>query len=375
MHFTMSGFPANHNTLTTSEIVQLAVRTEDVGMDRFGVTDFPFHQDCISVMTACLLESSRLQVESLVTSPYHRSPDMTATAWATMNELAPGRAILGIGRGVARTQMQQWTSMLADKPVGAIAAMGDLIRICRLMWNGETPDPEEDLLPTSGLRLDVPVEGEIPILVAARGPRMLRLAAAEADIVHLALPFLGRNFTNASIDWVQKCAREAGREVDDVEIDLTVAWSVLRDGGLARELSKLLAVTTILLAAEVWEQSGKTFGLDADAWKEDFPISSETLEKVRTGWGRSTNQRLSSVPGDIAELVTDEVLDAVGIAGEPEKASEQLASFLPGVPGLTGLRYKLPPLTGPDSVEQFNEMIDHAGQASDNIRTQLSRVT
>ena len=68
------------------------------------------------------------------------------------------------------------------------------------------------------------MEGEIPILVAARGPRMLRLAAAEADIVHLALPFLGRNFTNASIDWVQKCAREAGREVDDVEIDLTVAW-------------------------------------------------------------------------------------------------------------------------------------------------------
>ena len=87
-----------------------------------------------------------------------------------------------------------------------------------------------------------------------------------------------------------------------------------------------------------------------------------------------TSDYLAS-PGDIAELVTDEVLDAVGIAGEPEKASEQLASFLPGVPGLTGLRYKLPPLTGPDSVEQFNEMIDHAGQASDNIRTQLSRVT
>ena len=363
MRFTMSGFPANHNALTIMEIAGLASLSEEVGFDRFGVTDYPFHHDCVAVMTACLLQTERLQVESLVTTPYHRPPDATACAWATMDDISPGRVILGLGRGVPSTQL--WSAALDG--VGPVDAMDDVIRVCREMWAGEVP--KEVHLPVAGLKLDLPVAAPLPILIAARGPQMLRLAAEQSEIVHLALPFLGPNFTNASIAWVRRCAEEAGRDPDDVEIDLTVAWSVLRDGRLARDLSKLLALTTIILAADVWRTAGATFGLQPEAWADDFPVSPEVLEAVRRLWEGAPERRTSGIPDEIADLITDDVLAAVGIAGEPDEAFTQLVEFVPKVPGLTGIRYKLPPLPGPESRAQFEEMIVHAGQASDLIRS------
>ena len=83
MKFTASDFPAKGNELTGAEMVRLCQLSEDVGFDRFGVTDFPFHHDCIPVMAACLQATDRIEVESLVTTPYARLPDATACIWAS----------------------------------------------------------------------------------------------------------------------------------------------------------------------------------------------------------------------------------------------------------------------------------------------------
>src|SRR5260221_14587086 len=99
MHFSVSDFPAKGNELSGAEIVSLCQLAENVGFDRFGVTDFPFHFDCVALMSACLLATERIEVESLVTTPYARLPDVAACAWATLAELSHGRAILGIGGG------------------------------------------------------------------------------------------------------------------------------------------------------------------------------------------------------------------------------------------------------------------------------------
>src|SRR5688500_11204193 len=84
VRYTVSDFPAKGNQLTSKQIVELSQLTEQVGIDRFSITDFPFHQDCIPLMTACLVGTERLEVESLVTTPFLRMPDVTACTWATM---------------------------------------------------------------------------------------------------------------------------------------------------------------------------------------------------------------------------------------------------------------------------------------------------
>src|SRR2546427_1507263 len=99
MRFTFSNLPATGWTLPAARIVDLARRAEEVGFDRFAVADLPYHYDCMTVMAACLLGTSRLAVESLVTNPYTRDPGLTAATFATLADLSSGRAILGIGGG------------------------------------------------------------------------------------------------------------------------------------------------------------------------------------------------------------------------------------------------------------------------------------
>ena len=72
MKFTVSDFPAKGNELGVEEIVRLCQLAEEVGFDRFGITDFPFHFDCVALMAACLRATERIEVESLVTTPYAR---------------------------------------------------------------------------------------------------------------------------------------------------------------------------------------------------------------------------------------------------------------------------------------------------------------
>ena len=74
MKVTVSDFPAKGNALTAGQMVELAWCRRALGVDRFGVTDFPFHQECVAIMAACLAETERLEVESLVDHAVRRAP-------------------------------------------------------------------------------------------------------------------------------------------------------------------------------------------------------------------------------------------------------------------------------------------------------------
>ena len=63
--------------------VALAPHYEAAGFLRFGVADWRFYPDLFVEMTACLLATQRLELESLVTDPFVRHPSLTALAMAT----------------------------------------------------------------------------------------------------------------------------------------------------------------------------------------------------------------------------------------------------------------------------------------------------
>jgi 5,10-methylenetetrahydromethanopterin reductase len=97
--FTFSNLPGLSWHEPVGRIVDLARLCEDVGFDRYGVSDWRFMSECLVTMTACLQATARLGVQAQVTDPYVRHPSLTACAIATMDDLAPGRVILGLGGG------------------------------------------------------------------------------------------------------------------------------------------------------------------------------------------------------------------------------------------------------------------------------------
>jgi len=356
VRFTVSDFPAKGNQLTSRQIVELAQLTEQVGIDRFTITDFPFHQDCIPLMTACLVGTERLEVESLVTTPYLRSPDMVACTWATMAELSGSRAILGIGKGGARPPI--WISPWGyDRPNGRVA-MREMVEACRTMWAGGTPIFEGKALHTSALPLDFPFTGRVPVLIAARGLMMLKTAAEIADIVHIASPFAGPKYLRERVDHVRNSAIAAGRNLDDLEIDLTVSLSVSRDGAWARDVGRMTTAAAILWVADAELHSKNAGGPPAER-PEEFRVPDSTIHAIANGWDMWTGEPL---PPSLVELITEDILDQFSIAGEPHECAEKIEALIAAVPGITGLRLKLPPLFTEDSYGGFREMIELIGE-------------
>ncbi|HWD25403.1 MAG TPA: LLM class flavin-dependent oxidoreductase, partial [Acidimicrobiales bacterium] len=148
MKLSISNFPMAGDDLTAGGVVELARIAERSGVDRLCIADYPFHEDCTVLMMACLAATDSLEVESLVTSPFRRAADVTASAFATLAELSGGRAILGVGRGggAAETWVEPWGF---ERP-RALAAMEEFVTICRTMWTGGTPPFVGTVLHTSG---------------------------------------------------------------------------------------------------------------------------------------------------------------------------------------------------------------------------------
>ena len=89
--------PVVHNY---AELPDLVRQIETWGFAAIGVPDAHWlWPDCYVTLTQCALNSHRLRLGTFVTNPLTRHPAVTAGAIASINELAGGRAFLGIGTG------------------------------------------------------------------------------------------------------------------------------------------------------------------------------------------------------------------------------------------------------------------------------------
>ncbi len=354
MHVTISDFPANGNRLRAREIVELAQWAEQCGLDRFAVSDFPFHQDCLVQMAACLTATDRLVVESLVTTPYLRGPDQTAAAWATLAELSDGRAILGVGKGGAAPAVR--AGELGFGRPEPEASVRDLIHICRTMWRGDAPEFDGAVLHTSGRRLDMAPPPYIPILVAARGPRMLAVAGELADIVHIGAPFLGVPYLSQRIDAVKRGATTAGRPWTDIEIDLTVSIS-LGDEASARAAGELTTAAAITWLTENAKPAAGTRRTPVE-----FAVPEGTVDAIHRDWDVWTGAPL---PPHVRALLTDDVLRQFTVWGDPHTCAVRITELLAALPDVTGVRLKLP---GRQTPREYRQMIGLAGDLAAELR-------
>jgi alkanesulfonate monooxygenase SsuD/methylene tetrahydromethanopterin reductase-like flavin-dependent oxidoreductase (luciferase family) len=352
---TVSDFPSSGSRLTTSEIVGLCRAAEIGGLDRFTISDFPFHRDLIPLMTACLTQTRAIVLESCVTSPHYRLPETTACTFATMAELSDYRVILGIGRGGVPLNIPPWGR---ERP-NAIRAMEEMLALCRMVWRGERA-PATEFIPSSEMSLNFAVEKPIPILVAAGGRQMLALAARLADIVHVASPFLGRAYLGEVVEHIHTAGELAGRAREEYEVDITVPVSILPDGEQARRLAKVSAAMGISWMAERRKASP-----GGNELPEEFGPAANLIEPITSGWRALGDEPF---PDHLAELIDEDVLSRFSIAGTKDECKNGLMQLVEALPGVTGLRVKLPSLTGVDAAELYAVMIAELASITPDLR-------
>ncbi len=360
MRFTFSNLPAVGWRLPAAEIVTVARRCEDVGFDRFAVADLPFHYDCVAVMAACLLGTRTIGVESLVTNPFTRDAALAAAAWATLADLSGGRAIFGIGAG-AEVPRRVYVAPFGHERPHTTDGVREMVTVVRALWRGERVTFDGHVVHVHDAALDCPLPPPIPVLVAARGPRMLRLAGEIADIVHLASLFLAPEHRAADLAEVAEGARSAGR--DRFEADVSVTVSASHDRERARRAARRNTAQTIL-----W-----TSGTDPYARGRrrvpGFVVPGAVVDALST-WNMWKDPEL---PADLEALVTDDLLDAFTVWGDPAECTARLRSMAEEIPQMTGFCVKVPIPIGSKRLGEHLEDVEALGEVIASYRAATAR--
>ena len=346
MKFTFGNLPSIGWREPTGRLVELAQRSESAGFDRFGVSDWRFYQDCFVVMTACLQATNRLEVESLVTDPYVRHPSLTAVALATMDELSNGRAIMGIGGGVEQPAF--W----GESRPHPLDAVRESVEICRRMWRGDETTLDGKVMRIRGAQLHfVAPRPDIRVLIAARGRRMLELAGELADIVHLASFFVNVDHHRENLRAVHSGAERTGRSSGSFEIDISMPCSISDDREAARQAARRPAAQGIL-----WTAAAERYSRDRADWvrPRQFRVPDDVVEALSTRWDFWTQPEF---PRELADLITDDILDEFALAGTAEECAARLRQLQLALPEVTGLRIYAVPPAGQSLYQGYAEMI------------------
>lgn len=223
---------------------------EDLGYSTLFVPDHvhsPYGP--IAAMAAALAATSRLCVAPLVMAVDFRNPVFLAKEIATLDALFPGRVELGVGAGYNALDYAR-SGLPMDPPGRRVSRLIEYVQVLRLLFRGEEFSFEGEefrLDAVSGLPVPA-TPGGPHILVAGGGPRLLRFAAAAADIVGVnPSTAAGRDsietFRDAmpsAIDEKVALVREsAGERWDDLELNAWISTARITDdpagllGGIA----------------------------------------------------------------------------------------------------------------------------------------------
>src|SRR5262245_17190685 len=192
--------------IAPARCVELARVAEAAGYACVWFAENPFNRGVLPAAAACAAATTRIGIGIGVFNPYNRHPTLIAMEIGALDELAQGRARLGIGSGIASA-----TERMGLNPERPLAAPRDAVTIVRAMLAGGEVSYSGRAFSANKAKLDYKARRpDLPVLVAARGEQALALAGKIADglmISNMCPP----DFTRAAVDAMHASARGAGR--------------------------------------------------------------------------------------------------------------------------------------------------------------------
>jgi probable F420-dependent oxidoreductase len=210
---------------TLEGLKDFARKAEDLGYDVLMLPDHLNEQlSAMYPLVAAAQHTTRLRFTTLTLANDFRHPVMTAKEAATVDVLTGGRFELGIGTGSADND-NRMAGLPVDPPGVRVERITETVRIVKAFLAGEKVTFAGKHYQVDGLPgYPRPVQAHLPLLLGASGPRMLRLAAREADIIGI---MGGRGGSMAEKRDVIREA--AGARWDQIELN-TLGMRVQVDG-------------------------------------------------------------------------------------------------------------------------------------------------
>jgi 5,10-methylenetetrahydromethanopterin reductase len=291
-----------------ADCIRYAKYAEERGFEAVWQAESRLVRDAVVPMAAYAAVTSRIRVGSGVINNWTRNIGLLAATFLTLDDLAPGRILCGIGA---------WWDPLA-KNVGIdrrkpLAAMRETIEIFRRLLRMENVTFEGEFHKVRGIELDV-VHGRreprnVPVYIGATGDKMLELSGEIADgcLLNYCVP---PSYNDRALELLEKGAARGGRKLEDIDRPQLIVCSVDRDRERAVESAKALITQYLAQQPHIAKASG---------------VKEETVRKVRSilGWPATKEQ-----VGQAMRYVPDELVLGITASGTPEEARARVSEYL-----------------------------------------------
>jgi probable F420-dependent oxidoreductase len=290
-----------------AKVIDYAKRAEAAGFSH--VWTFDSHllwEEPFVIYSRILAETERVIVGPMVTNPATRDWTVTASLFATLNEMYGNRTVCGMGRGDSAVRV------IKGKPV-RLAEMRESIRVIRGLANGDAVDYRG-----TELRFAWNPDSRLEVWVAAYGPKALALTGEVGDgyILQLADP----DITAWSIAAVRRAAVAAGRDPDAITM-CVAAPAYVTDGSddaraHAREQCRWFGGMVGNHVADIVAR----YGAEGAA----VPRALTDYIEGRQGYDYSQHGRAGNTH---TTFVPDEIVDRFCLIGPPEEQVARLEAL------------------------------------------------
>ncbi|MCH2420177.1 MAG: LLM class flavin-dependent oxidoreductase [Acidimicrobiales bacterium] len=281
---------------------------EQRGFEAVWQADSRLVRDAVVPMAAFASCTETIRIGSGVVDCWTRNPARLASTFSTLDDLAPGRIILGIGA---------WWEPLATK-VGvhrhrSLKAMRETVEACRALLADETVTYDGEFVHLDGVELDYVYQErrpkDVPIYIGATGDRMLELTGEIADGVVLNY-LVSPEYNRRAMDRLADGAARAGRSVDDLDRPQLVVCSVAETRAEALDGARLMVTQYLGQQPHIMKASG---------------VPESLLEEIgRVLTWPATHEQVEAA----SKLVPDEIVQMICAAGTADEVREKVAQYM-----------------------------------------------
>ncbi len=286
-------------TPPSARVIDLAKRAESYGFSH--VWTFDSHilwEEPFPIFTQILASTRNVMVGPMVTNPITRDWTVTASVFATLNEMFGNRTVIGIGRGDSAVRV------INGKP-STLVALREAIHVIRELANGREVEHRG-----STLRFPWASKSRVEVWGAGYGPKALQVIGEVADgfILQLADP----DITAWTIGAVRKAASDAGRDPAELTICVAAPAYVTDDVAYARDQCRWFGGMVGNHVADIVARYG-----------EDAPVPKALTDYIKGREGYDYNEHGQA--GNVhTQFVPDEIVDRFCVLGPVEEHVRRL---------------------------------------------------
>ena len=291
-----------------SDAIDYVKYAEAAGFEAVWQADSRLVREAGVPMAAFAATTDTIKVGSGVIDVWSRNPARLASLFSTLDDLAPGRILCGLGA---------WWDPLAAK-VGIdrskpIRVMREVVTAVRALLANETVTMDGHFVQLDGVELDYVHQErrakDVPIYIGATGMQMMQLTGEIADgavLNYLVSPA----YNEQAMENLEIGAAKAGRSVDELDRPQLVVCSVDHDRQAALDGARMLVTQYLGQQPHIMKASG---------------VPESLLEEVHKilGWPATHEQVVEA-----SKLVPDDIVQMICAAGTPDECREKVDQYI-----------------------------------------------